>query len=161
MRLTLILLTALGCASAPSPIATHLDPARVPLIVSSASDVLWAGYAIDSWNQAAGCTVFRRGTDGNVRIELSGLEHSGIAGGTYRRGDSYEILVYRPAQGDAIASYLVIAHELGHVLGLGEGTGIMHPRVAEGRGVLGDGPMPFISPGDARAVRERYCEGAR
>lgn len=124
--------------------------------------------AIDLWNDATGCSIFDvagspedadivvKSTDGSPCGQTFGVpgllpDH---AGGAYIRGDCAEVHVAYP--GDVRQQVVVVGHELGHLLGLGDddvGCQLMRGSVKP----VYECDVIYPSDTDRKAVRERYC----
>jgi hypothetical protein len=119
--------------------------------------------AVDIWNKRVGCKLFEMGGDDVTvksgdgmpcgRMDAPGLEPQDSAG-AWLCGTRAEVHVMHP--GDIHTQAHIVAHELGHVLGLThDPRGLMaHPQVISSEGVT----MIRPSDKDAAALRERYCQ---
>ncbi len=142
--------------------AVHWEASKLPLDVWWAEDTYPRAtrMAIASWNQAAGCELFREHSKGepDVSINLASLGDGphggeGVAGAFYRDGKVL-ILLYQPLI--VGPDLVVIHHELGRALGLADDVfGTMKPN----RDVGMDAPLqtPFVTEMDAAALNARYC----
>lgn len=116
--------------------------------------------AVSIWNSFVGCEIFVPGADVVVE-EVDGhvcavwhhhhtLENNHAAG-AYKCSEGWEIQIAYP--GDIYTQTCIVAHELGHVLGLRDG----------GRGIMGGfcpedaGVMLRPSTREIREVRARHC----
>lgn len=114
----------LGC-SRPVTIPTsrtlraHLDPDLGEFQASYLA-------ALDFYNNEVGCMVIAPASPGERAsiIVRSGANDDGAEAGSYhgRTLDGYTDEVRIAAPGDVIQAYVMIAHELGHILGLQHGA---------------------------------------
>jgi len=136
--------------------------------------------AMGEINSAVKCQLFEAANGGGrVKIVSANgepcgsaealVDDRGHAAQSYRCPDgTYEIHVSEP--GDTTTSYLIVMHELGHVVGLAHDgryvvgehapmfVSVMTPNVADHARRMEAGKMlPTLSEKDAKALRERYC----
>lgn len=121
--------------------------------------------AMNLWNDAAGCRVFSIGTDVVVQGDTGEpcgdieLHEPGHAATSYQCNDGYEILIAKP--GDLRDQLYIIAHELGHVLGLDDdgriSKGVMNQYILVDKT---EGEFIKIRPSDKdiAAIKERFCK---
>lgn len=164
MRYLLILLLVAACADEETTFAHNWKWDSTPIVVTPDPDVEFdreLALAVKGWNRAAGCPIFAVGADGPVTIELANPHES-------LRGTSWIRLVGgTPVQGwiklhgvaQTQVAYVVLLHELGRILGLGDDRtqrhSAMHPNIAEMDPL--DGPGVRITSKDGDAVGKRYC----
>lgn len=103
-----------------TPIRIHVKPD--PLRKMIVKDVL---HGIYFWNKVVGCELFTLVLDhpSEVTVEMSlraPKEHNWVASATPFHGEKprYEVKIYELRVSDGLYRATVMAHELGHVLGL-------------------------------------------
>lgn len=149
------------------PGAKHWD--RVPVRVYFSDFGGVSGHAIKMWNDAAGCTVLTKTTsrsEADIVVKATDGTPCGVAGaagmlpdhagGAYIQGDCAEVHVAYP--GGLRQQLVVVAHEIGHLLGLGDdpsGCRIMRGSVER----VVACPILLVSDRDGKTLGDRYCSG--
>lgn len=157
------------------PLKTWLDPEL------SSSNAYRKSFldGVNAANRDIGCTVLAVATDettADIRILSAGTDKpSELAGSWAVRAPRLEGLVHVAQPGSSGEFYLIVYHELGHVLGLahdghvavpdyengGQGAialSIMTNNVVEHDPRLENGEfLPKLSEKDAAALKSRYC----
>jgi hypothetical protein len=139
----------------------------MPLTVKAVSDYEEpTKEAIKFWNQAVGChllvdagkdtpDIFVKGADAPCGSIGGLMMDKDDAGGAYLCGtDKAEVHVSQP--GDIRQQFAIVAHELGHVLGLGHdhwAGSVMYPKADE----VAKQKMILVTNKDSAALRGRYC----
>jgi len=149
------------------------DRSQLPLAVHDVDGSFGStlGGAIGLFNGAAGCDVLRRdGTNGAPIAVVAGLPAVAVDDASHRCADygacSYlgsspgptcYIFYVTPSTVDT--DYKVLAHELGHCLGLADDVGYKNS-VMRDRQPTQDGPFhpTLVTSADAAALRTRYCQ---
>ncbi len=171
-KLALILvLVAAGCIPKDGGWASTAAVHRAPLTVSSQLDGnphRMLERAIEEWNDAAGCTVFSLADGGNVVVEYGSTRFNESSGaridGEAWAGGAGKFYVRLNAVGTITTSYLILAHELGHVLGLAHDRSRMSVMRSGGHAGQRDmsldrgAPWPIVSHQDRALVSQRYCK---
>lgn len=138
-------------------------PVQVAVLPHSDINKQSISYAIDMWNkdckllelvdiQADHHVIIQRGSVGHKDPETGKT----LAGSTYFKPSTGQFLVTIHQPGDITAEYLILAHELGRVLGLATDD---YPSSIMASGVQSVKEPPYPSPTrkDRKALKERYC----
>ena len=161
MRWLLALLTCTCVAGQepvflPEPPWYQLGPAPLRVMASSDLDEYAESVsaAVRFWNRELGCDVFvlYEGIAPDVIIELGG-NSSAAAGSAQLVGGHALVLIFNNGLADITIAYLVLAHELGHVLGLAhdyQRNSVMYRRVTDVWPLM-------VTDADRAALKARYC----
>lgn len=166
----LVLAVSTSCHMAKGPAHPELfqewtvfDKSMAPMGVAAEATVPGVVEGMQFWNTVAGCEVFRRAETFDARVYVvAGVDALMLAGLTQCSAKAQHCLVTIFGYGlqTPVISKWVVAHELGHALGLGhvpERRSIMHPTVAPWA-AAGMDVVPAVSMEQREAIRARYCK---